>query len=384
MLCIMLQSCAAEDIYVHWDGNKATVSSVSRHKYVCEENNGVLKMTATNADKNQTIHLSGKGNGQFILNSNHATNIVLDNLQLMCDTSYALVFKGKKAIKLTIANGTDNVLGDAGIKAKDNLRIYGNGSLTINSTAMGHKGIRVQGNMSIYDNPTINVTTSGQPVKMEELKAPVNMQPMMPHDKNNADSPAPQHGQPKAFNEKDSLKGMPGGGIHFVRYSYSGTAKGIKVNGSIDINGGNINVKTSTPGAEGIETKDSLLITGGNIKVEAHNDAISVSRKMVVSGGNLYALSLTNDGIDINGGMKPMTGGMNPMDMMRGMNEKGIDPMEAMRKMMANHEPTYIQTGGNVTCITKAGPPEEALDTDQIPIRHTGGKLTQNPEPDKR
>lgn len=358
-MCLALQACAKEDIYVQWNGNNVKVDGVSRHLYICETDNGTLEMTATDADKNQTIHLSGKGTGRFILNSNHSTNIILDGLELQCDTSYAIVFKGKKSIKMTLTDGTVNILGDEGINAKGNLRINGNGSLTINATQDGHKGMRVHGDMSVTDNPTINITTSGQPLKSEKMTPPV-----MPQKNDGATRkdtpPMPEHPGNEAF----------------VRYTYEGTSKGLKVSGSIAIKGGDINIKTSTPGAEGIETKDSLLMSGGSLHVEAHNDAISVGRKMVVTGGTIYAISQTNDGIDINGGMKPM-GGAPTMDLMRGMQKEGIDPMQAMREMMKNRKPTYIQTGGSVTCKTLAPPPEEGLDTDEIPILHTGGTLNK-------
>lgn len=362
-MCLTLHACAKEDIYIQWNGSTVKVDGASRHLYLCEINNGIIEMTATDADKNQTIHLSGKGIGRFILNSNHATNIILDGLELQCDTSYALVFKGKKSIKMTLTDGTTNILGDEGINVKGNLRIIGNGTLTINATKDGHKGVRVHGDMSIADNPNINITTSGQALKTEKMEPPVMPQRNEKQEQNNNKSttpPGPEH-----------PSGEP-----FVRYTYEGTTKAIKVDGSIAIKGGNIKIKTSTPGAEGIETKDSLLMAGGSLHVEAHNDAISVGRKMVVTGGTIYALSQTNDGIDINGGMKPV-GGAPTMDFMRGMQKKGIDPMQAMREMMKNRKPTYIQTGGTVTCKTLALPPEEGLDTDEIPILHTGGILNK-------
>jgi hypothetical protein len=79
--------------------------------------------------------------------------------------------------------------------------------------------------------------------------------------------------------------------------------KGIKVDGNITINGGNINVKTSGTGAEGIESKSELTINNGVIEVTAYDDAINSGSHMYINGGKIYVNASNNDGLDSNGNL---------------------------------------------------------------------------------
>ena len=367
-LLLLTTGCSAHnDIYIVWNGSKARISGAKSKVNVTTDKGGLVRMSVKGKHKGLRIHLSGNGEGQFIFTPIDDSEVILEGLTLHCDTSYAIVFKGKSTANITLSDGSTNTLSDEGIKTKGNLCISGYGMLDITCTANGHKGMRIGGNLYIYGSPKLCVTTSGNPEKMEEMKAPTDMK-------------MPQNVVPPHPLVVDSTKHprMPQGVPvpSFVRYNYSGTSKGVKVSGSAYMSGGSLRITTHTPGAEGLETKDSLFVSGGNIHVEAYDDAISVGLKMIVSGGTVYAVSQKSDGIDINGGLKRMGGG-GPIDVMRATEQRGNDPMQTMRCMMQNREPTYIQTGGTVTCRTLTGPPEEALDTDDVPILHTGGTLNR-------
>jgi hypothetical protein len=95
--------------------------------------------------------------------------------------------------------------------------------------------------------------------------------------------------------------------------AYSSSPKGIKVgtkneHGVLEINGGDIMVRTSGNNAEGIESKGTLDVTGGTVLVSAHDDALNSSSDMLFSGGTVIAVGTNNDGIDTNGNMY-ITGG---------------------------------------------------------------------------
>ena len=342
-----------EHIYVEWHGERVSIRGEGSAGLKWEIHGGRLSMTANETvGKSMKIHLSGESaNGQFELNAAKWTFVLLEGLQLLNPTDPALVFKGSKPTLLNLADDTENRLGDAGIEASGDLTIGGDGSLTIIAQRTGHKGINIEGNLKIKDDPTITITTSGQPEHMQVLPQSVWF--------------GKGPGLPPTLTEGDSLPPPPPG---FERYDFSGTAKAIKAQGTILIEGGTITLSTCTPGAEGLESKRDIIINGGVLTVEAYDDAINALMTMTVNGGIVNAVSSHNDGIDINGGLlKPWATSI----------PKNYDSQRA--KELAG-QPTYFQTGGSVTARTTAGFPEEGLDTDKAPISHTGGDLIIDPQ----
>lgn len=79
--------------------------------------------------------------------------------------------------------------------------------------------------------------------------------------------------------------------------------KGMKADGNIVIDGGDIKVTTTGNGAEGIESKSELTINDGTIYVKAYDDAINSSSHMHINGGDIIVIATNNDGLDSNGNM---------------------------------------------------------------------------------
>ncbi|MDH6354515.1 hypothetical protein M2132_000843 [Dysgonomonas sp. PH5-45] len=86
-------------------------------------------------------------------------------------------------------------------------------------------------------------------------------------------------------------------------------AKAIKSDGNLTIDGGYITIQTSRTEAEGLESKDTLTINDGTIVINAYDDAINASNHIQINGGKVYSYSATNDGIDSNGTLT-ITGGI--------------------------------------------------------------------------
>ena len=343
-----------EHIYVEWQGERVIIRGEGSAGLKWQINGGRLTMTAgETVGKSLKIHLSGEcANGQFELTAAKRTFVLLEGLTLLNPTDAAMVFKGSNHTLINLADDTENRLGDAGIEATGDLTIGGDGSLTIVAQGTGHKGINIEGNLKIKDDPTITITTSGQPEHIQVLPQSVwlGKGPGLPQTSQTPLPPPP-----------------PG----FERYDFSGTAKAIKAQGTILIEGGTITLSTCTPGAEGMESKRDIIINGGTLTVEAYDDAINALMTMTVNGGIVNAVSSHNDGIDINSGLlKPWATSI----------PKNYDPQRA--KELAG-QPTYYQTGGSVTARSNAGPHQEGLDTDHTPISHTGGELIIEPQPTK-
>ena len=142
------------------------------------------------------------------------------------------------------------------------------GTLNLTSTGGGGKGISCDGSLTI-NGGTLTIKTSGGMVAY--TNGTLN-----------------QNYTGRADNLNSDYKSSP---------------KGIKADGNITINGGNIHVTTTGNGGEGIESKAVLTVNDGNITVRAYDDAINSSSHMYIKGGNIDVIATNNDGLDSNGNL---------------------------------------------------------------------------------
>lgn len=120
--------------------------------------------------------------------------------------------------------------------------------------------------------------------------------------------------------------------------------KGIKADGNITIDGGNISIETTGTNAEGIESKAVMTINGGNITVTAYDDGLNSSDDMYINGGELTIISTANDAIDSNGNMY-FYGGYT-MALGSASPEGGIDANEEDGYTVFFHGGTLLAVGG--------------------------------------
>ncbi len=191
---------------------------------------------------------------------------------------------------LDITNSGDGVKGSTddytakGLKADGDIKLNG-GTININMSGTGGKGMKCNGNftegtdtdaqsstLNTSDGPTLTVTTTGT--------------------KLNASSGGPGGG---------GWGGFPGG-----EASGGGSAKGIKVQGTITLYGGTTEVYTSTEGAEGLESKTksakSIVIKGGQHYFKCYDDCINSAGAIVFDGGITVCYGYGNDAVDSNYG----------------------------------------------------------------------------------
>ncbi len=186
------------------------------------------------------------------------------------------------------------------------VRITG-GTLALTSTGGGGKGIGCNGDLTIQGGK-LQVTTSGG------LYAYVN------------------------GTEYTNYTGQ----ADRLSTAQKSSPKGIRAEGNVVIDGGDITVSTTGNGAEGIESKKELTINEGTILVNAYDDAINSSSHMHINGGDITVVAKDNDGLDangnlyVNGGVIKAFGTSSP--------ECGID---------ANEEGGYsvVFTGGSLLAV---------------------------------
>lgn len=153
------------------------------------------------------------------------------------------------------------------MSADGNIRIDG-GQLTLACSGAGGKGIGCDGTLDI-NGGTLSITTTGG------MYAYVNGTEYNNYTGNTDRLSSAQKSSPK----------------------------GVRAEGNITINGGNITVSTSGNGAEGIESKAVLTVTDGTILVNAYDDAINSASHMYIKGGDITVVAKDNDGLDANGNL---------------------------------------------------------------------------------
>lgn len=159
-----------------------------------------------------------------------------------------------------------------GIKADTKVALNA-GTITIKATGTGGKGIKSSGTytMGLTDGtgPTLKVTTTGSAL-------------------GSSSSSGGGWGQFGPGGMDDSSGG--------------GSAKGIKVQGTIYLYGGSSEVYTSTSGAEGLESKTAIYVEGGNHYFKCYDDCINSKGKIFFNGGVTVCYGYGNDSVDSNAG----------------------------------------------------------------------------------
>lgn len=159
-----------------------------------------------------------------------------------------------------------------GLKVDGDAHLLG-GTLNISMSGAGGKGIKVEGNyiQGTEDGhgPTLTVATTGS----------------------------------KYGSTGGSTSGTPG---RPGEDSSGSSAKGIKVQGTITLNGGQTEVTTATDGAEGLESKlktaGSIRIKGGKHYFKCYDDCINSAGGICFDGGVTVCYSTGNDAVDSNYG----------------------------------------------------------------------------------
>lgn len=194
--------------------------------------------------------------------------------------------------------------------ASDEDIIIDGGTLTLTATGGGGKGINCDGNLTI-NGGSVNITTSGGVVAYVNNKLYTNYT----------------------------------GNTDNIASDYKSSPKGIKADGNLTINGGEINVKTTGNGGEGIESKSVLTINDGTVNINAKDDGINSSSHMYIKGGNVTVISTGNDGLDSNGNLY-MQGGY-VMAFGARSPECGIDANEEQGYSVIFSGGTLLAVGGN-------------------------------------
>jgi hypothetical protein len=187
---------------------------------------------------------------------------------------------------LSITNSGEGVQGTSddytakGLKADTSIKLNG-GTISIAMSGTGGKGIMCKGTYTQGttdgDGPTLTVSTTGSRL--------------------GSSSEGGGGGWPGGGG------GWPGGGPGgWGESSGGGSAKAIKVQGTIYLYSGTTEVSTKTDGAEGLESKTAIYIEGGKHYFACYDDCINSSGAIYFNGGATVCYSNGNDAVDSNYG----------------------------------------------------------------------------------
>ncbi len=207
----------------------------------------------------------------------------------------------------TIKGGTINIAVTAaaakGIKAEGDVTIDG-GNITISATGKGKwdsddkktkaaSCLNSDANMVINDG-TLNLTATGSGGKGLSCDGTLTI--------NGGSTTIKTSGGVFAYVNNKEYDGYTGNTDN-LKSDYKSSPKGMKVDTSIEINGGAIDVTTTGKGGEGIESKGTLTINDGTILVNSYDDGINSSSHMYIKGGDITVVATNNDGLDSNGNL---------------------------------------------------------------------------------
>ena len=294
-------------------GNITIIASGSTVLQLVNNQNEPAYCTAIKCDTD--INISG---GDFTITlptSNHGgKSISADGNLSISGGNFTITTQGDGAT-YTISGNNKDAYTSSCLKSEGNMELLG-GNFNLTSTGRGGKGINVGGTLVIgqeganNDDLTLNVTTSGERITIT------------------------QGG------------GGPWGGGDYAN------PKGVKAQGNLTINSGNITVhctQTQNEGGECIESKATLTINGGNIEAySVKDDAVNAAQNLTINGGIYYAHSDANDGTDSNGTMF-LNGGLNISNGARSP-EEGFDCDNNQFKITGG---TSIGTGGGTSNPTQ-------------------------------
>ena len=278
-------------------------------------NNQNVPAYCTAIKSDADINISGGTFHITLPTTNHGGKAISADGNLTINNGDFTITTQGNGASYTVSGSTKDAYTSSCLKCDGNMQILA-GNYTLSSSGTGGKGINVGGTLVIgqqganNDDLILNVTTSGERITVSSGGG----------------------GWP----------GPGGGGGDYAN------PKGVKAQGNLTINSGNITVhctQTQNEGGECIESKATLTINGGNIEAySVKDDAVNAAQNLTINGGIYYAHSDNNDGTDSNGTMF-LNGGLNISNGARSP-EEGFDCDNNQFKITGS---TSIGTGGGTS-----------------------------------
>lgn len=284
------------DKEVGYDEDTATAITLSDNASSCDSSSvSISDNTITITDEGTYLLTGSLSDGQVIVDADDKkVQLVLDSVDINCDTSAALYVKAADKVFVTLASDSENTLSntndfvaiddnniDAVIFSKDDLTLNGSGTLTV-TAKYGH-GIVSKDDLVItsgtYQITAAKHALSGQDsVRIADGILTLNAGTDGIHSENT----------------DDDAKGF----IYIANGDISITADsdGFDVEETLQVDGGNIEVYA---GDDGLHSDDDLIITAGTINVTKSYEGLE-GVTVTIEDGDISVVS-SDDGINASG-----------------------------------------------------------------------------------
>lgn len=285
----------------------------------------IVENTATITSEGTYILSGSMTNGQIVVEAEKTDKLqlVLDGVQLNCNTSAAIYVKQADKVFLTLASGSQNSLSnqsefvaiddnsiDSVLFSKEDLTLNGTGALTIN-TAYGH-GIVSKDDLVITGG-TYRITAAGHALSGKDSVRIADGSFTLSSGKDGI----------QAENTEDTSLGY----LYIFSGSFEITSAGDGLDASsflqiesgtfqIDAGGGSQNAvagqetmtrpgaqeqqstttETDTVSTKGIKATGNLILNGGDITIDAADDGLHSNASLAIKDGNIL-LSTGDDGV---------------------------------------------------------------------------------------
>ncbi|MFN8256609.1 MAG: carbohydrate-binding domain-containing protein [Bacteroidales bacterium] len=344
-----------EDSDYIWDTSTVVKINLMQTNVEIVGEGASLNGTAITIEKSGNYLVTGTlDEGRLIVNTsdNGIVRVILNGAQITCSNSSPLFIRNSVKTILILLEETNNILTDSNIYtiqdadsepdavicSKDNLTIYGNGSLVVNSNyndgIASKDGLIIKsGNIEINSiddgirgkdylevkggNVTINA--SGDGLKSDNdtdaTKGFIYISKAGLNIKSGGDAISAQTdvlisdgtieietagGSSKIISESVSAKGIKGL-VNLIidngSFTINSADDAIHTNGNLVLNGGTFDIQS---GDDGMHADSVIYINGGNININKSYEGIE-SANIQINSGNLFIIS-SDDGINIASG----------------------------------------------------------------------------------
>ncbi|MCH5320242.1 MAG: carbohydrate-binding domain-containing protein [Eubacterium sp.] len=316
-----------------YDESSAVKISLSDKGTTCDSENVEINGSTVTIKNEGTYIISGKlTDGQIIvdIDKSDKAQLVLDNVNINCDTSAAIYVKQADKVFITLADKSKNTLSnkkdfvaiddnniDSVIFSKKNLTLNGGGELDI-TASYGH-GIVSKKDLK-FTSGTYNIDANEHALQAKNSIRIAN---------GTFNLTANEDGLHSENDDEDNDKGyiyIIGGLLNIsVEDDAIHAGKNLTIKGgtidiakcyeglegeTINISGGDISLKASDDGINASSSSSStdmrnefaanencnITISGGIIRVDADGDGIDSNGNLTVTGGEIYIDGPTNDG----------------------------------------------------------------------------------------
>lgn len=289
--------------------------------------------TVTIKDEGEYIISGSLSNGQIIVDAEKSDKIkiVLNGVEIHSASSAAIYVKKADKVFVTLADGSENILStdgeyvnidenniDAAIFSKDDITFNGNGSLTV-SSASGHgivskDDVKFTGGEYVINSASHGISGKDR-VYISNGKYNITSGKDCIHSSNSSDETLGNililGGELTLVSTGDGIDGgnivqieggeisvISGGGAESAGKANSDSDdisdKGIKADGAIVVNGGNITLNTAD---DGLHAGGAIEINGGTFNIRTGDDGIHSDSEVNIFNGEIE-ISESYEGIE--------------------------------------------------------------------------------------